>query len=118
MGYRIFRDSRGTEWQTWDVIPRMGDRRVSDRRARAAEPPHSERRARQERRTGSGQRGVLAASLNGGWLCFATDDEKLRLTPIPTDWQRCADQRLEQYCAQARLARPSSRMVPDIGLVE
>ena len=42
MGYRIFRDSHGTEWQTWDVIPRMGDRRVSERRNRVAEPPHSE----------------------------------------------------------------------------
>lgn len=117
MGYRVFRDSRGTEWQTWDVVPRMGDRRVSERRTRAAEPPQSELRSRSDRRSGKGQRGVLTPALNEGWLCFETTDEKRRLAPIPHDWQRCAEQRLEQYCAQAKLARIVTRELPTIDVV-
>lgn len=118
MGYRIFRDSHGTEWQTWDVIPRMGDRRVSERRTRVAEPPHSDRRSRTERRIVSGQRGVLTPQLNEGWLCFEAPEEKRRLAPIPHDWQRCPTERLEQYCAQARIARRVTRDLPTIDVIE
>ena len=32
MGYRIFKDSTGTEWQTWDVVPHLAERRVRERR--------------------------------------------------------------------------------------
>lgn len=118
MGYRVFRDSRGTEWQAWDVVPRLGDRRLSERRTRVATPLHSDQRSRSDRRSGNGQRGVLTAALNDGWLCFEAEHEKRRLAPIPGDWQRCAEQRLEQYCAQARVARGATRELPTIRVIE
>ena len=107
MGYRIFRDSRGTEWQTWDVVPRLSDRRVSDRRGRVGQPAHSERRLPRDRRVSVGPRPALFAGLEGGWLCFEAQTEKRRLTPIPADWLQCALERLEQYCAQATRTRAS-----------
>ena len=112
MGYRIFKDSRGTEWQTWDVIPRLAERRVNDRRLHAAQPPNSDRRSRIDRRVLSSPRALLTSGLGSGWLCFETANEKRRLSPIPEDWSKCADERLEQYCAQATLARPSTYEMP------
>ncbi|MEO8624491.1 MAG: hypothetical protein ABI625_25645 [bacterium] len=109
MGYRIFRDSRGTEWQTWDVVPRLEERRVNERRSRLAAPAHSERRSPTDRRILAGFRSVLTAGLGSGWLCFEAPDEKRRLTPIPTDWQRCPNDRLEEYCYQATPARRVTR---------
>lgn len=105
MGYRIFRDSRGAEWQTWDVVPRLGERRVSERRARIAMPVETDRRSAQTRRVHSGPRGTLKWGMNAGWLCFETAAEKRRLTPIPSDWEKCPREQLEAYCAQARRAR-------------
>lgn len=104
MGYRTFRDSKGADWHAWDVVPRLEERRVNDRRTRPAAPPHSDRRAT-DRRVLSGPRGVLSSGYRQGWLCFETDAEKRRLTPIPPDWSRCAVERLEQYCAHATSAR-------------
>ena len=105
MGYRTFKDSRGTEWQTWDVVPRLGERRVSERRSVAAQPPHSDRRSRSDRRILSGHRSVLTQGLDSGWLCFEASSEKRRLTPIPGDWLHCAVDCLERYCAAAKPAR-------------
>jgi hypothetical protein len=111
MAYRIFKDSRGTEWQTWDVVPRLGERRVSERRARVLTPPHTERRSRADRRVLVGHRSVLMGKMDAGWLCFEAPMEKRRLTPIPEDWMRCGIERLEQYCAQAS---PVRRMMHDL----
>ena len=109
MGYRIFRDSAGTEWQAWDVVPRLSERRLGERRARAAAVPRPERR-RVERRVQAGRRPLLSAGLDNGWLCFEAPVEKRRLAPIPSDWLSCATARLEEYLRAAKLARttPSS----------
>ena len=110
MGYRIFTDSSGTEWQTWDVIPRLAERRAADRRRqeRSSPPPSvaTDRRAERDRRVVVGRRPVLSAGLDGGWLCFEADAQKRRLTPIPADWERCDEACLERYC---RAARPAVR---------
>jgi hypothetical protein len=105
MGYRIFKDSRGTEWQTWDVVPRLGERRVSERRTVTVQPTHSDRRFRSDRRILTGHRSVLTKGLDCGWLCFEAPSEKRRLTPIPSDWLHCRVDCLERYCAQAKVAR-------------
>lgn len=105
MAYRVFRDSRGTEWQAWDVVPRLEERRVNDRRSRAAVPLQNDRRSRMDRRILSGPRSVVGATMAGGWLCFSAEDEKRRLSPIPDDWQRCPSAKLEEYCAEATPAR-------------
>ena len=109
MGYRVFRDSQGTEWQTWDVVPQLAERRAADRRRVAAESTAIDvERRRAERRvvTGRGRRPVLSAGLDGGWLCFEATVEKRRLSPIPGDWLRCDEACLERYC---QLARPALR---------
>ncbi|MEO5818232.1 MAG: hypothetical protein ABIT20_23380 [Gemmatimonadaceae bacterium] len=111
MGYRIFKDSRGTEWQTWDVVPRLGERRISERRAVATQPPHSDRRSPTDRRTLTGHRSVLTAGLGSGWLCFEAPAEKRRLTPIPSDWLHCTVDGLERYCSEAKVARRVSSAI-------
>lgn len=109
MGYRIFRDSAGTEWQTWDVVPRLAERRVAERRVSVAAKPRVERRRLRERRVRVGCRPMLSAGLDSGWLCFEAPVEKRRLTPIPDDWERCPTARLEEYC---KAARPAVRLHP------
>jgi hypothetical protein len=110
MGYRVFRDSEGIEWQTWDVVPHLAERRAGDRRrtAVAAAMLAVERRGTSDRRVGAGRRPLLSAGLDAGWLCFEAPDEKRRLTPIPADWLGCDDACLERYCRQARPAMRSS----------
>lgn len=115
MGYRVFKDSQGTEWQTWDVVPQLAERRVADRRRSVRVSPLSapgvDRRRPLERRVVSGRRPVLSAGLAGGWLCFDARVEKRRLAPIPGDWLRCEPERLEQYCRQAKPAMRVSSAV-------
>ncbi|CAN5591314.1 hypothetical protein BH09GEM1_BH09GEM1_34360 [soil metagenome] len=115
MAYRIFRDSHGTEWQTWDVVPRLEERRVNERRSRVASPLQNDRRARLDRRILSGHRTVLASDMVEGWLCFAADESKRRLSPIPDDWKHCPNAQLEKYCVEATPARRVSAeiRVPD-----
>lgn len=109
MAYRTFRDSHGTEWQTWDVVPRLGERRIRQRRRAVAPLYSSERRRLPERRLTTGRRPLLSDGLHAGWLCFEAPVEKRRLTPIPVDWQECEAGRLEEYCRQATPAgRPSA----------
>ena len=109
MGYRVFRDSRGVEWQTWDVVPQLTERRGIERRSRRVPVEHADRRREQDRRVMSGRRPTLTAGLDNGWLCFEGTSEKRRLTPIPSDWQRCSDAQLEKYCQAAKRApRPST----------
>lgn len=104
MGYRVFKDSQGTEWQTWDVVPQLAERRRGDRRHERAEKSASDRRLSVERRILIGRRPGLGTGLDGGWLCFEAPVEKRRLTPIPADWLRCSEPKLEQYCRDARPA--------------
>lgn len=109
MGYRIFKDSTGTEWQTWDVVPHLAERRVRERRMVPSGADRDDRRHAVDRRVLSGRRPMLSAGLDGGWLCFDSTTEKRRLTPIPGDWINCATGRLEEYC---RVAKPAMRATP------
>lgn len=109
MSYRTFMDSRGTEWQAWDVVPRLEERRVSPRRSAVTHLADTDRRMRTERRLIRSQRSVLTPSLIGGWLCFEAAVEKRRLSPIPSDWQDCTLDRLEGYCESAIPARRMTR---------
>ena len=109
MSHRTFMDSRGTEWQTWDVVPRLEERRISPRRSTVTHLAGTDRRMRTERRLIHSQRSVLTPSLIGGWLCFEAAVEKRRLSPIPSDWQDCSLERLEGYCESAIPARRITR---------
>ncbi|MEO6527639.1 MAG: hypothetical protein ABIP93_13495 [Gemmatimonadaceae bacterium] len=109
MGYRIFRDSEGTEWQAWDVIPQLTERREMERRMKLVPVEHADRRRAPERRFTRARRPNLSAGLDNGWLCFEGGPEKRRLAPIPLDWMRCSDAQLAHYCQAAKRApRPST----------
>jgi hypothetical protein len=115
MGYRVFTDSQGIQWQTWDIVPKLAERRAIDRRQRAAaaspRATPEERRTSRDRRVVEGRRPLLSAGLDGGWLCFEASIEKRRLTPIPADWLGCDDACLERYCRQAKPAARSSAAI-------
>jgi hypothetical protein len=104
MSYRSFRDSAGVEWEAWDVIPQLAERRVAERRGNRQPIAFRDRR-RGERRIIGVPRTVLAGGLAGGWLCFVGAEEKRRLIPIPDDWTRCPQSQLEAYCQMARPVR-------------
>jgi hypothetical protein len=116
MSHRVFKDSQGTEWQAWDILPQLIERRADDRRqvTIAADAVVTERR-RAERRVVTGRRPVLSFGLDGGWLCFETQAEKRRLAPIPEDWMRCDDACMERYC---RLAKPAPRSSVALDIVK
>ncbi len=97
MGYRNFQDASGTAWQAWDVNPRMAERRRVDRRRIQQPINFAERRhPGRERRVSARPRGVLTEAFAHGWLAFESDkEERRRLAPIPADWLRCTDERLE-----------------------
>jgi hypothetical protein len=107
MAYRIFTDSNGTEWQSWDVLPKGAERRLADRRHSTERVNFADRR-KAERRQLQGRWTLLTSGLKDGWLCFESSAERRRLTPIPTDWEDCPLPALEGYCRSAIPVRVSS----------
>ena len=103
MGYRSFRDRQGIDWQAWDVVPALSERRLNERRT-SRTGYDSDRRVSRDRRVTPGRRPALNSGLGDGWLCFEAATEKRRLTPIPTDWLACAVEQLERYLASAKPA--------------
>lgn len=115
MPYRTFVDSVGSEWQVWDIVPRHSERRsggLPERRLTDVEVPFPNRR-RENRRIAETRRAVLRGTYALGWLCFETDREKRRLSPIPGDWTACSDERLEGYLRAAERVPGAGRVVLD-----
>lgn len=108
MPYRAFEDSQGREWQVWDVVPRLTERRHRDvdRRVDLAPIAFADRR-RDERRMHSSHRSVLRGEYAHGWLCFDNGEAKKRLSPIPDDWTSCDDNTLEAYLRAGSIVKPS-----------
>ena len=104
MALREFTDSRGTEWLAWDVPPARvfsPPRSGAERRVSPTPDYYPERRViRDRRRTHAGP------GLERGWVCFQSPEEKRRLAPPPTDWDRAAEDALE---ALLSAAEPISR---------
>ena len=117
MPYRTFFDSAGTEWQVWDIVPQLTERRAEKDNARerrvAITPIQFADRRREVRRLVETQRAVLRGSYALGWLCFQSDKGKRRLTPIPGDWTTCGEDRLEKYNRQAERVSGATRQVVD-----
>lgn len=105
MSLRTFRDSAGQEWEAYDVVPRAEERRRYDRRSAEVQQEEVDDRRDEDRRLTVGGSEHIAAK--AGWLCFESHDERRRLTPIPADWPRCDDAKLETYLREARPARVS-----------
>lgn len=122
MPYRQFTDKTGTEWQVWDIVPQLTERRLSegDRRLAPATSVEEERR-RAQRRIAHTRRAVLSGSFAQGWLCFDNGSDKRRLTPVPDDWTTCPDDRLHEYLQHAdrvvpgRLSQPMDAITESAG---
>lgn len=113
MSYRLFEDSNGSEWQVWDIVPRLEERRLAgarDRRVEISVIPFADRRVA-TRRFGSTRRTLLRGSFAHGWLCFESGNEKRRLSPIPDDWTSCDDPTLEEYLHAAKRVESPGRLV-------
>jgi hypothetical protein len=120
MPYRILTDSTGTEWQVWDIVPRLSERRSgehTDRRVQIAVIPFADRR-HEARRTTEMRRAILRGTYAQGWLCFESHKEKRRLTPIPDDWTTCSDELLEAYAHRAERVSGGFRMITDFNSEE
>ena len=116
MPYRTFEDSTGTEWQVWDVVPRLNERRLteSDRRVDITPIAFADRR-RDERRLSSAHRAVLRGSYAHGWLCFDNGEAKRRLSPIPDDWTSCDEDTLEAYLRAGAAVKSEARLSFGLG---
>jgi hypothetical protein len=96
MPYRRFVDSRGKPWRVWDVVPSLIDRRIAARRLRMIRIFHPDRRVLPTRRIDLSRSRLYFPPTETGWLCFESDDARLRLHPIPRDWAHDSDAELER----------------------
>lgn len=116
MPYRTFVDSRGTDWQVWDIVPRLSERRADDEveRRLADVAISSEDRRRDARRLADSRRAVLRGTYAQGWLCFDSGTEKRRLSPIPQDWLTCSPELLERYFRHGERVTGSYPVIADL----
>ena len=102
MSLRTFVDSAGNEWDVYDVVPRLEERRNYDRRISGEMDIGADRRDGDRRITVGGS-GTISGT--DGWLVFERGEERRRMSPIPEDWPRTTDAQLEAYCQGARHVR-------------
>jgi hypothetical protein len=77
---RLFTDSTGVEWTVFEV-KRQGSEKT--------------------------QWTYLPEQFGSGWLCFESDVNKRRLSPIPPDWRDSSDRELQRLLQRAQpVARP------------
>ena len=105
MSLRTFTDSNGQQWEAYDVVPRTEERRRYDRRSGETKIDLTDERRDTDRRVTVGRSEHITSK--AGWLVFDRHDERRRLTPIPADWARCDEAKLEVYCREARPVRVS-----------
>ena len=102
-GHRTFLDPRGKVWEVWMVHPSSIERRKMERRTPVENAVNLiEQRVLGDRRANSGTRGAVASEFKSGWLCFAGDGEKRRLTPIPVNWMSANDSQVAEWCRMAK----------------
>jgi hypothetical protein len=102
-GYRTFLDPRGKLWEVWMVHPSSIERRRMERRTPVENAVYLiEQRVLGDRRSNIGTRGAVASEFTTGWLCFASDGEKRRLAPVPTNWMSANDSQVAEWCRIAK----------------
>lgn len=102
-GYRTFLDPRGRLWEVWMVHPSSIERRKMERRSPIENAVHLiEQRVLGDRRSKFGTRGAVATEYSTGWLCFASQGEKRRLAPVPTNWMSANDSQVAEWCRIAK----------------
>lgn len=57
----------------------------------------------------------VLAEMREGWLTFESDGERRRLVPVPRDWEKAPDDRMELYC---RAAQAVTRTTPIRGIAQ
>jgi hypothetical protein len=87
----------------FEVVPQaVAERRGAEERRRDPAPDVViERRAAHERRVRARPRAALGGALADGWLCFLAGEERRRIAPIPTGWERLDDHALLALLARA-----------------
>ena len=104
MAHRTFRDSRGREWQVWEVHPESWERRLGERRRVP--------RAGADRRQQPQLRPALPNDMRDGWLAFASRTERRRLAPIPPDWVSLPETELQRLADSATRLSHALRLAP------
>jgi hypothetical protein len=75
MAARTFQDSSGAVWEVFEVH-------------RSSSKP-----------------GAVSSGLEGGWLSFVSGEQRRRLAPYPSEWERAGDEELVRLCESARVAQ-------------
>ena len=102
-GYRTFLDARGRSWEVWMVHPSSIERRKMERRSPVENAVFLiEQRVLGDRRQHPGVRSAVASEYSSGWLCFASNGEKRRLAPVPTNWMSANDSQVAEWCRIAK----------------
>lgn len=91
---RGFRDSAGVEWRVWEVLPNQALAESGGITSRSS---------------------LKDTPFANGWLCFECENEKRRLAPIPTNWEKQDGTRLESLCQQAAAVPVRRRRRSDDG---
>ena len=93
MALKEFRTSDGRAWRVWETHPtETRDSNATSLRARflARHPEES-----------AADFGLVSRRRLGGWLTFATSNERRRLSPIPAGWEEADEIGLRQLLARA-----------------
>ena len=107
MAHRQFTDSNRVTWEVWEVAPSHAERR------------RAERDRRRSRRLGQERRGAIdgtlririSSELAYGWLCFQSNQEKRRLTPVPDGWEQLDAAGLERLLRESTLTGRPRRLL-------
>lgn len=106
MAFRQFVDSRGITWEVWEVEPSRAERRSGRDRRRTKRDDPDRRRSAEDT-----PRARISSEFTRGWLCFQTQHEKRRLSPVPEGWESVDEASLEGLCAQARPVGKPRRLI-------
>ena len=104
MTHRTFLDATGTEWEAWEVYPKLAERRTPRER-------RQDRRDVPARRTHDEIRVALASGLCHGWLAFRSREERRRCAPIPAGWEVLSDEGLRQALGAAQQSTAPRRLI-------
>ena len=85
------------------VHPSSIERRKMERRTPVENAVYLiEQRVLGDRRAVTRSRGAVATEFSAGWLCFASDGEKRRLAPVPTNWMSANESQVAEWCRIAK----------------
>jgi hypothetical protein len=104
MERKTFVDVFGTDWEVWEVYPRLVERRLMRER-------RASRRGSEERRHVPVGRPTLPRQILGGWLAFQSKHERRRVLPVPDDWEDLDHRDLQALLAHSKLSSKPRRRI-------